>query len=202
MQVLSDPSWTEEKEPPLIRPTLELFQRQHWEHFSETGWSVYGLSQSYFYFICHFINPLQEIWVTLPGLGPSHATCQSVGFFQWCISGDTRFWCSTCSVWGLCRSAACSYLCCLESETHDAWNRADPIFDAWCLVLTNQSKHRGELLRPYRSIKNGQSQWGLYFKAKPFFFHGPFLHFQHRNINTSGKTTQNYHLLHWKTCWM
>ena len=28
------------------------------------------------------------------------------------------------------------------SETHDAWNWAYPIFDAWRLVLTNQSKSR------------------------------------------------------------
>ena len=39
------------------------------------------------------------------------------------------------SVRSLCRSAARSYLCRLASETRDAWNRADPIFDAW--VLTN-----------------------------------------------------------------
>ena len=48
----------------------------------------------------------------------------------------------------MCRSAARSYLCCFASETRAAWNRADPIFDAWRLVLTNQSKRRGQLLRP------------------------------------------------------
>ena len=47
------------------------------------------------------------------------------------------------SVRGLCHSAARSYLRCLMSETLTTWNRADPIFNTWCLVLTNQSKRWG-----------------------------------------------------------
>ena len=48
----------------------------------------------------------------------------------------------------MCRSAARSYLSRVASETRVAWNRADPSFDASRLVLTNQNKSRGELLRP------------------------------------------------------
>ena len=47
------------------------------------------------------------------------------------------------SVWGMCRSAARSYLFRLASETRVVWNRDGLIFDVWRLVLTNQSKSRG-----------------------------------------------------------
>ena len=53
------------------------------------------------------------------------------------------------SVQSLCHSAAHSNLYRLVSETLDLLNRADPIFLALCLVLTNQSKYEGSyLLRP------------------------------------------------------
>ena len=40
-------------------------------------------------------------------------------------------------------SAALSILHHRMSETWDVWNRAVPIFDAWCWILTSQSKSRG-----------------------------------------------------------
>ena len=75
-------------------------------------------------------------------LGPSHTRRPSVGFSNgsWTAIQDSA---ATPSVRGLCRSAARSYLCCFVSETRAAWNRADTIFDAWRLVLTNQSKRGG-----------------------------------------------------------
>ena len=39
--------------------------------------------------------------------------------------------------------------CTHYTQTHVMWNRAGPIFDAWRLVLTNQSKSRGQLLQPH-----------------------------------------------------
>ena len=44
----------------------------------------------------------------------------------------------------MCYSAANSNLHRCASETCDARNRADPVFDAWFLVLTSQSKSRWE----------------------------------------------------------
>ena len=97
------------------------------------------------------------------------------------------------SVQGLCCSAARSFLCRLVSEACNVWNRADPIFDAWYLVLTNHHKRSGEILRPDRNIKKMADSW--YSKANStqnhsFSFVGLF--FALFNINSSSKTTPNY----------
>ena len=90
----------------------------------------------------------------------------------------------------LCRSAAHSNLCLLASETHNTQNGADPIFDAWCLVLTNQSKSRGELLQPQiktsKMASLNKDNILKLFNSKPFFFY------------TRSTTTPNGHL-HQKT---
>ena len=70
------------------------------------------------------------------------------------------------SVQSLCRLAPRSDLFRLVSETRDAWVGADPTFDAWRLVLTNQSKSRGRATpASNRNIKNGRTQRGRYFKT-------------------------------------
>ena len=60
------------------------------------------------------------------------------------------------SVQGLCLLAAGSYLCGLASETHIMLSRAYPVFDTWCLVLTNQSKSTGSY---YGLMFSGLLQW-------------------------------------------
>ena len=42
-EVLDDLPWNDDREPSLIRQTLELSQRQRWRNLWETGWSTYGL---------------------------------------------------------------------------------------------------------------------------------------------------------------
>ena len=108
---------------------------------------------------------------------------------------------------GLCRPAACSCLCSLASDTRIVWNRAGPIFDALHLVLTNQSKSRGEVTSALCwNIKTRWSQWGHSFKAdltpnRSSSFVGLFFTPQHFCINTSSKTTPNY-CLNQRICWM
>ena len=58
-------------------------------------------------------------------LGPSHAKRPSIHFRA--VIQDSA---ALPSVWGLCCSAAHSYLCHQASETCIAWNTAGPIFDA------------------------------------------------------------------------
>ena len=48
--------WKDEKGPSSIRPTLELFQKQHWENSWETGWSTYGLSRAHRYHLWTKLN--------------------------------------------------------------------------------------------------------------------------------------------------
>ena len=48
-KALNDLPWEDEKGPSSIRPTLELFQRQHWGNSWETGRSAYGLSLAHRY---------------------------------------------------------------------------------------------------------------------------------------------------------
>ena len=84
------------------------------------------------------------------------------------------------SVQSLFCSTACSKRLCLASETHDAWNRADPIFDASCLVSTNLSKSRGW---SYYGLRLKDQKWPIstrtifysLFNPRPFFY-GPFLY--------------------------
>ena len=42
-EALDDIPWKDERGPSSIRRTWELFQRQRWGNFWETGWSAYGL---------------------------------------------------------------------------------------------------------------------------------------------------------------
>ena len=60
-------------------------------------------------------------------LGPSHTMHRR---FSSAASATIQNSAAPPSVRGLCGSAAHSYLCRLGSYTGDAWNRADPIFDA------------------------------------------------------------------------
>ena len=48
-EALDDLPWKDERGPSSIRQTLELFQRQRWGNFWETGWSAYGLFRAYVY---------------------------------------------------------------------------------------------------------------------------------------------------------
>ena len=51
-----DLPWKDERGPSSVAQTLEPFQRQHWGHFWETGWSTYGLFRAHRYH-------LQLIWI-------------------------------------------------------------------------------------------------------------------------------------------
>ena len=67
-----------------------------------------------------------------------------------------------------------------SSETCDTCNTADPIFDAWRLVLTKQSKNEGELPRPQVETSemtdlNQDNTNKSSSNSKPCFFCGPFL---------------------------
>ena len=44
-----DLRWQDERGPASVRRTLELFQRQRWGNFRETGWSAYGLFRAHRY---------------------------------------------------------------------------------------------------------------------------------------------------------
>ena len=48
-EALDDLPWKDERGPSSVRRTLELFQRQLWENFWETGWSAYGLFRAHRY---------------------------------------------------------------------------------------------------------------------------------------------------------
>ena len=74
-------------------------------------------------------------------LGPSHTRRRSVGFSSG-VSAAIQDSVAPPGVRGLWHSAVRSNLRHRTSETCDAWNRGDPIFDARHLVLTNQSKSK------------------------------------------------------------
>ena len=72
-----------EKGPSRIRPTLQVFQRQHWGNSSETGWSAYGPSRADGYHI-------ELNWTELKA-------CTHTQFFIILIIISSCFCCCSCS---------------------------------------------------------------------------------------------------------
>ena len=68
-EVLDNLPWKDETGPSSIRWTLELFQRQRWGNFWETGWSAYGLFRAHRYYLEMKCTELDRYW----GLSRNHS---------------------------------------------------------------------------------------------------------------------------------
>ena len=108
--------------------------------------------------------------------------------------------CGVCAIWKLVRSVITLRL---NYVMHGI--QLILFFYAWNLCIDQlEQEQRGATPVSDWNRKNGWTQQGQYFKANStpnHSFAGLFFILQHRNINTSRKTTSNNHL-HWKTRWM
>ena len=78
-EVLNNLSWKDDKGQSSIRPTLDLFESQHYGNFSEMGWSTMWAFRSSSYH-------LELVWTTKIGSSVCLCTPCCQGCLQWRVS--------------------------------------------------------------------------------------------------------------------